>query len=72
MEVVAAILQSRNFSFSDISRATAYFRRRADAWAFTEWCAKNGHTSMPVVVVHCDVCRDDLLFELEADASQGH
>jgi enamine deaminase RidA (YjgF/YER057c/UK114 family) len=72
MEVVEAILQSRNFSFSDVSRATAYFRRRADAWAFAEWCSKKGHTALPVVVVYCDVCRDDLLFELEADASQSH
>jgi enamine deaminase RidA (YjgF/YER057c/UK114 family) len=71
MEVVEAILRSRNFSFSDISRATAYFRRSADAWAFTEWCAKKHKNTFPVVVIHCEVCRDDLLFELEADATQN-
>jgi enamine deaminase RidA (YjgF/YER057c/UK114 family) len=70
MEVVEAILQSRNFSFSDVSRATAYFRRSEDAWAFTEWCARKHQMSLPAVIVHSDVCRDDLLFELEADAVQ--
>jgi enamine deaminase RidA (YjgF/YER057c/UK114 family) len=72
MEVVEAILKSRNFSFSDISRATAYFRRSADAWAFTEWCARKHTNALPAVIVHCEVCRDDLLFELEADATQNY
>jgi enamine deaminase RidA (YjgF/YER057c/UK114 family) len=67
MQVVEAILNSRGFKFSDLTRATAYFKRRDDAWAFTEWCVLND-LNLPAVVVQCDVCRDDLLFELEADA----
>ena len=68
MQVMEAILRSRGFGFSDLARATAYFRRRADARAFTEWCAARDLRLQPAVVVQCDVCRDDLLFELEADA----
>jgi enamine deaminase RidA (YjgF/YER057c/UK114 family) len=68
MEVVEAILHSRGLSLSDLTRATAYFKHRADVRAFTEWCATRGLHSLPVVFANCDVCRDDLLFELEADA----
>ena len=70
MQVVEAILRSRGFGFSDLTRATAYFKRRADARVFTEWCAARDLLSLPVVPACCDVCRDDLLFEFEADASR--
>jgi len=68
MEVVEAILRSRGYKMSNLTRATAYFKHRGDAPVFMKWCAENGLESLPVVPVHCDICRDDLLFELEADA----
>jgi len=68
MQVVEAILGSRGFGFSDLTRATAYFKRRADARVFTEWCGAHGLRLQPVTLAQCDICRDDLLFELEADA----
>ena len=68
MEVVEAILRSRNFALTDLTRATAYFRRVADAPVFAEWLAERRLFKLPVVSAQCDVCRDDLLFELEADA----
>jgi enamine deaminase RidA (YjgF/YER057c/UK114 family) len=68
MEVVAAILASRGFRYADIDRATAYFKNRADIPAFAAWCAEQGAGSMPFVAAQCGICRDDLLFELEADA----
>jgi enamine deaminase RidA (YjgF/YER057c/UK114 family) len=68
MTVVDAILGSRGMGFSDVTRATAYFKRRADAPAFTHWCAARALQSLPVVLVECDICRTDLLFELEAEA----
>ena len=70
MKVVAAILQSRGFSFSDTTRATAYFRRAADVRFFTEWLEKNLTAPLPVVLAQCDVCRDDLLFEFESEVEQ--
>ena len=70
MQVVGDILQSRGFSFSDLTRATAYFKHKADARIFMEWCAASGWTLPPVIMTGCDVCRDELLFELEADAAK--
>ena len=68
MDVVAAILRSRGFTFSDLARATAYFRHPADAGVFAEWLAGKRLSKLPVVSAQCDVCRNDLLFELEAEA----
>jgi enamine deaminase RidA (YjgF/YER057c/UK114 family) len=68
MWVVEAILQSRGYALPDVTRATAYFKHRTYARAFMDWCAARNLLSWPVVSAHCDVCRDDLLFELEADA----
>lgn len=68
MQVVEAILQSRNFSLSDLTRATAYFKRRTDVRVFQEWCATRGQIFIPAILTNCAVCRGDLLFELELDA----
>ena len=68
MDAVEAILRSRGFAFADLTRATAYFRHASDAGVFGEWLAANRLTNLPVVAAQCDVCRDDLLFELEAEA----
>lgn len=68
MDVVEAMLRSRGFAFADLARATAYFRHATDASVFTNWLAENQLADLPVVAAQCDVCRDDLLFELEADA----
>ena len=68
MDVVEAMLRARGFSFAELTRATAYFRHPIDAGVFAEWLAANRLPQMPVVSAQCDVCRDDLLFELEAEA----
>lgn len=70
MAVVEAILRSRGFGWRDLARATAYFRRPADAPVFSAWLAERGLGNLPVVCAQCDVCRDDLLFELEGDAER--
>jgi len=70
MDVVEAILRSRGYTFADLTRATAYFRHSADAGVFVKWLEENRLTQMPVVSAQCDVCRDDLLFELEAEAER--
>lgn len=68
MDVVEAILKSRRMTLADISRATAYFKHPADAAVFTAWLASHKVLIPSTVATHCAVCRDDLLFELEADA----
>lgn len=68
MEVVGALLQSRGMDFRDITRATAYFEHPLFQPYFSAWCSAHHLDHLPVVSTHCDICRDDLLFELELDA----
>jgi enamine deaminase RidA (YjgF/YER057c/UK114 family) len=69
MEVVEAILQSRRMKWSDVTRMIAYYKDMADMPHFETWCRQNEVHGMPVVSAHADVCRDDLLFEVELDAA---
>lgn len=67
MEVIEAMLESRGMRFTDVVRATAYFKYPLDAGAFVEW-ERRRQLSLHAIPIHCDICRDDLLFELELDA----
>jgi len=67
MEVVEAILNEANMSWEDTVSSLAYFKHRRDFSLFDGYCRGAGIT-LPHVKVQADVCRDDLLFELELDA----
>jgi enamine deaminase RidA (YjgF/YER057c/UK114 family) len=69
MEVVAAILNSRQMGWEDLTRAIAYFKHTEDAPAFARYCLDNRLPALPVIVAKNDICRDDLLFEIEVDAA---
>lgn len=68
-KVVEAILHSCDMTWASIARAIAYFKHEADMPLMAQ------HLDMfqnrPLAVVHNDVCRDDLLFELELDAIEA-
>lgn len=68
IEVAEAILESRGMTLDDTTRAIAYFRQIVDAPAFERYLAERGLSGFPVVFAEDDVCRDDLLFEIELDA----
>lgn len=68
MDVVQAILKSREMDWGDVTRALAYFKRAQDAPLFAKYREENGVPPFPVIVVENDVCRDELLFEIEVDA----
>lgn len=68
MDVTEAILRSRGMNWDDVTRAIAYFKDGCRTEAFRNYCAARDLTHLPVLCVHQDICRDDLLFELEADA----
>lgn len=69
MEVVEAILESREMNWSDTTRAIAYFTSVEDAHLLKDYCDRNGLPDMPIAVAHAEICRPDLLFELELDAA---
>jgi enamine deaminase RidA (YjgF/YER057c/UK114 family) len=68
MQVISAILESRGMTWSDTAKAIAYFKDIKEQPLFTEYLKKNNYPHFPVAISHADICRDDLLFELELDA----
>lgn len=68
LEIVGAILKSRNMDFLDVTRGNAYFKDPAGAVSLKENASRHGLPVSRVVVSQNDVCREDLLFELEIDA----
>lgn len=65
--VLEALLASRGMGWGDVTRAIAYVREARDAAAWDAF-ARTRLPALPVVVAHCHICRDDLLFEMELDA----
>lgn len=67
MQVVRAMLVACEVDFAETSRATAYFKKASDVKAFERWRTVNGLEAWPVICAVDDICRDELLFELELD-----
>lgn len=67
MDVVEAILVSRGMGWSDATRAVMYLKKASYMELWQAWLKARGLESMPLVTVEADVCRDDLLVELEVD-----
>lgn len=68
MEVIEAILTSREMNWSHITRAIAYVKHPEDIPRFDQYRRAHGLEKLPVITLCAEVCRDDLLFEMEADA----
>jgi len=68
MRVVDAILKSRDMDWNDAVKAIAYFADIKDAPLFTKFLKENNFPQLPVAISHADVCRHDLLFEIELEA----
>ena len=70
MEVVEAILAQSGMNFSDSTRAIAYFRHQEHIPLLDQYCRSRRLPPLPVILTQCDICRDNLLFEIELDAGR--
>jgi len=68
MDVVHGILTSRGMNWEDTSRAIAYFKNIDEAHLLEKYCIKHQLPELPVAISHANICRHDLLFEIELDA----
>jgi len=68
MEVVHKILTSRNMDWEDLFRGIAYFKDMTYKPIYEKVAAELGIPNFPLAISHADVCRHDLLFEIEVDA----
>ena len=69
MEVVGALLERAGMNFAHTTRGIAYFRHAEHIPLWNEYCRLRHLTRLPIITTRCDICRDDLLFELELDAA---
>jgi len=68
MKVVHAILTSRNMDWEDLFRGIAYFKNMDYKPIYEKVAAELGIPNFPLAISCADVCRHDLLFEIEVDA----
>ena len=68
MQVIEALLKSRDMDWQDVSRGIAYFKSMDSLPIFMDYCKVKGLPPLPLAIANTDICRDDLLFEAEIDA----
>ncbi len=68
MDVVKALLESRAMDWGDLFRGIAYFKDMSYLSIYRRVADELSIPRFPLAVSHADVCRDDLLFEIEVDA----
>ena len=72
MRVVEAILKSRGMGWVDVTKGVAYFRNNAEKGLIDRYCNEGGLPHLPIAAVApFELCRSDLLFEIEVDAVSG-
>jgi enamine deaminase RidA (YjgF/YER057c/UK114 family) len=70
LDAIDALLKQEGASLKDICDATVFLKRKTDIHIFREICEELGLADMPHVMVVADVCRDELLFEMDAFAAR--
>lgn len=69
LDVIEAILESRGMGWKDVVRAVAYLKDESYEACYRETARRRGLERLPCISVQADVCRGDLLFEMELDAA---
>jgi enamine deaminase RidA (YjgF/YER057c/UK114 family) len=68
LAVVSNLLASAGATLHDIRQATAFIKSAEDVAAYQRIIEDEGLTMLPIICTIADVCRDELLFELDATA----
>jgi len=66
LEVVAALVEKGGAAMTDICEATVFLKRPGDVTVFYKVMEEWGLENIPSVIVIADICRKELLFELDA------
>jgi enamine deaminase RidA (YjgF/YER057c/UK114 family) len=64
---VSMLLEAHGATLSDTAAACMFLKRPEHALVLAEWLRRRGLDALPCVVVVADVCRDELLFEVDAE-----
>jgi len=66
---IDSLLKQEGSGLADISAATVFVKRPEYAELFWKMAAERGLEKFPAVCVVADVCREELLFEIDAEAA---
>ncbi len=65
MEVISNILFSQKTDWNNVIDSIAYFTKLEDVEVLNNFLKENSYPDFPITISHANICRDDLLFELE-------
>jgi enamine deaminase RidA (YjgF/YER057c/UK114 family) len=66
---IAALISQEGATLADIAAACVFVKRPEDAMVYQERAAAWGLSNLPAVIMVADVCRGDLLFEIDAEVA---
>jgi enamine deaminase RidA (YjgF/YER057c/UK114 family) len=66
---IAALIEPEGASLADIVAACVFVKCPEDARAYQERAAARGLHNLPVVIMVADICREELLFEIDAEVA---
>jgi len=72
LDNIESLLASRGAVMDDICQATVFLKHREDLDRLTPILSARGLDGLPMVCTIDDVCRDDLLVEIDATATMPH
>ena len=68
LDTIEALLDQGGAKWNDVCQATAFIKRPEDVPVFRQLMGDRGLQDLPVICTIADVCREELLFELDATA----
>jgi enamine deaminase RidA (YjgF/YER057c/UK114 family) len=66
---IAALIGQEGAHLTDIAAACVFVKRPGDALVYQERAAARGLSNLPVVIMVADICREELLFEMDAEVA---
>jgi enamine deaminase RidA (YjgF/YER057c/UK114 family) len=68
LAAVSSLLESAGAALPDVRQATAFLKNPSDWRSFERIAERAGLSGLPMVTTVADVCREELLFEIDATA----
>jgi enamine deaminase RidA (YjgF/YER057c/UK114 family) len=66
---IAALIGQEGASLENIAAASVFVKRPEDALVYQERAAARGLQHLPAVIMVADICREELLFEIDAEVA---
>jgi len=68
LDTIEALLDQGGANWVDVCQATAFIKRPEDVTVFRQVVRERGLQDLPIICTIADVCREELLFELDCTA----